>query len=124
MNDKGRPYYKSAFRRLISSAEIAWVAGVFEGEGHLVNNGKFGIRLRVNMVDEDVIRRLHKITGVGKVYERDLRSESRQLQYVWDVCRRNEVLDVLYKIRPWLGTRRSIRASEAIERMESLKSSE
>jgi hypothetical protein len=52
--------------------EIAWAAGLFEGEGTIViagNNGIKGcrIQLAVEMVDEDVVRKFARIAGFGSI---------------------------------------------------------
>lgn len=56
--------------------DLYWVAGVLEGEGcFTINKGpatKDGSRLlrariHLNMVDEDIVRRVHRLLGVGSV---------------------------------------------------------
>src|SRR4051812_10898075 len=54
-----------------TEAEIAWAAGLFEGEGCLRVNDTYGAkRPRAELVstDEDVVRRFHAIVGVGNVH--------------------------------------------------------
>src|SRR5258706_8805196 len=49
-----------------------WLTGIYEGEGCLTRNGRkensHGMKIVVSMRDEDVIRKLHKITQRGYVY--------------------------------------------------------
>ena len=55
----------------ITDTDLAWFAGIVEGEGTFSSQGRHGSRRRpeiaVSMTDEDVIRRCHRITGVGGV---------------------------------------------------------
>jgi hypothetical protein len=53
-----------------SAEEIAWAAGLFEGEGSITRfgrSGKFDLRVSLNMTDEDVVRRFDAIVDRGKV---------------------------------------------------------
>lgn len=58
---------------MASPVEVAWAAGVFEGEGSigLANRGETRSPtpvLRMNMTDRDVLERFYAIVGFGKVY--------------------------------------------------------
>jgi hypothetical protein len=47
--------------------EVAWAAGLFEGEGCLtITSGQPVMRL--NSTDEDAPQRFYEIVGAGKVY--------------------------------------------------------
>ena len=50
-----------------SAEEIAWAAGLFEGEGSIYPSGS-GVRLALKMTDEEPIRRFAKIVKRGSVY--------------------------------------------------------
>lgn len=101
----------------MTEAEIAWVAGIVEGEGCITlvkrqtkrpdaprNTG----RLTVKMNDEDIIRRLHSLTGVGTVCR-----ESRG-QFAWQVQKRADVPPILRTLLPWMGARRTARINEVL----------
>lgn len=100
----------------MTAADLAWVAGVFEGEGSISFVGKQGVTVKVSMTDEDVIRRLHAITGVGQVggpY-----AGTNKPRYAWYVGNKHQVRSLLLALRPWLGERRGQRADEALARTE------
>ena len=56
---------------------LAWMAGIFEGEGYVQGRPRkytradgrefttVGFRLAISMTDEDVIKRFHRLAGVG-----------------------------------------------------------
>src|SRR5665213_179839 len=58
---------------------LAWMAGLFEGEGYVQGRPRsykradgrsfttIGYRLAITMTDEDIIRRFHRLAGVGNV---------------------------------------------------------
>ena len=54
--------------------DFAWAAGLFEGEGSFtlmgktVRSGRFYLELQITSTDEDVIRKFHRVIGVGNVY--------------------------------------------------------
>lgn len=99
----------------MTEAETAWVTGVFEGEGSISFVGKQGVTVKVSMTDEDVIRRLHRITGVGQVggpY-----AGTNKPRYVWYCGAKQEVLWLLLEMLPWLGERRTARATGALARV-------
>jgi hypothetical protein len=50
----------------MTATDIAWLAGIIEGEGTFGRKGHPAGQVRVQMTDEDVIDRLHSLTGVGQ----------------------------------------------------------
>lgn len=55
------------------SEQIAWAAGLFEGEGtwnayQVKPRGKIQMQARVGMTDRDVVERFAEVIGFGKVY--------------------------------------------------------
>lgn len=100
--------------RPATSEELAWAAGLFEGEGSISprRNGK--PRLQVKMTDEDVVRRLRDVVG-GVVYgpyqAKATDGHDRKPYWVWTNGPRDpsEIFD---HFRPWLGARRLERAAE------------
>jgi hypothetical protein len=53
----------------MTDVEKAWLAGIIEGEGTFGRVGRPGGQIRVVMTDQDVIHRLHAITGLGLIHE-------------------------------------------------------
>jgi hypothetical protein len=97
----------------ISSEDLAWFVGLFEGEGDITRNAKKSWRLRIGMSDEDVIRRVHDLVGVGNVWIVPAKDQ-RKTHYVWAVTSHNNVVHLLTLMLPRLGKRRSARALEAL----------
>lgn len=103
--------------------ECAWVAGLIEGEGSFTFAGgttKSGRRfpqIQCGMTDEDVIRKLHRLTGCGGVSVSDSNRKQNpdyKLMYCWIVTRREDVESVLVQIRPHMGDRRRARLDELL----------
>ena len=68
---------------MISDTDIAYIAGLFDGEGHIQykqymrkrkNNKKpyltWQIRLEIAMTDESTLRYIHEVLGVGTINKR------------------------------------------------------
>jgi hypothetical protein len=97
-----------------SAEEIAWAAGLFEGEGCITMiNDRLAIAL-VN-TDEEVIQRFDEVMGIGMLYGPYERSESngypRKPLFRW-VASTYDALDGLQLLSPWLSQRRLERAFE------------
>jgi hypothetical protein len=106
----------------VNAVEIAWVAGIFEGEGTInFPRGDGYPSIRIAMTDEDVVRRLREVTGVGTIITRTkLAKAHHKQQWQWNVCARRDVARVLCAIAPLLGKRRRDRTAEAAERLSRL----
>lgn len=91
--------------------DVAWVAGLFEGEGSIGIDSNAGAGL--GSTDEDVVRRVHQLTGVGHVHER-AQLQSGKRFWFWKVTRADDVITFLRAIHPYLGERRRERADLAI----------
>lgn len=102
------------------SSEIAWVAGLFEGEGTLYKNvdkrnGRTYWHLNIRMTDEDVIRKVYELTGMGtftridKLYQRATKN-----LYKWSVTSRLQLAELLPLLIPHMGERRAAKMHEAL----------
>lgn len=101
----------------LSEAEIAWMAGLFEGEGCILkHNGENSIRLQLQMDDQDVIERFYALVGFGKV---GIRPNGRS--WCWASGAVNEVRQLLILMLPWFGERRSVRTLWALEHSKNNK---
>lgn len=94
--------------------ELAFLAGVFEGEGCATHTrdsrtkeitGRF--RLSVSMTDEDVVKRFYNFFRVGRLggpYE-----TGHKPRYTWTVDTQDDAASVAYMLYPFLGIRRQER---------------
>lgn len=99
--------------------DIAWAAGLFEGEGHIGFNHKSSVQLSVTMADRDVVERLRDVIGIPvriTVQDRSYQGRRRTL-YQWRVSRQCEAYAVLVMFYPFFGERRRARAMEGIKRL-------
>lgn len=100
-------------------AEIAWAAGLFEGEGCITqSSGRLAVRL--NGTERSVIDRFCAIVGEGKVYgpyTQDGCADAARYRwkpyFVW-VAYGGRGLNVLLLLDQWLSERRRARACELI----------
>lgn len=105
--------------------ELAWAAGVFEGEGFIGTYDYRGHRpswmMSVEMTDEDVVRKLHRVMGLGKVYGPYLRKTGRCADplptWVWRLARRCDIYAACVALFPFMGQRRQERMVEAIREL-------
>jgi hypothetical protein len=90
--------------------EIAWAAGLFEGEGcSTLSNGRPVMRL--NSTDEDTPRRFCEIVAAGKVYGPYPRMPPRKPVWIWVA----DGIDAMLTVRllgSWFGQRRRLKAQE------------
>src|SRR5215471_13395567 len=105
----------------VSQAQIAWFAGVFEGEGSIyvrrfvrgkAKTEHFHGGLRLQMTDEDVVRRIHQITGVGSVVSCRPTGLGSKRSWAWQVQDRAGFEIAVEMLRPYLGERRSAKLVE------------
>lgn len=94
--------------------DVAWAAGLFEGEGCFsfrrdprYNYSQWTAKL--SMKDEDIVRRFHAVVGVGTVTYADPPSWRRAghvPMWLWRVGSREGVRHVVDLLSPLLGARR------------------
>lgn len=111
----------------ISRENVAWAAGLFEGEGSIIwatvrnRNPKLPpwkrCGLSLHMTDEDVVRKFHSIVGVGKVngpYNYSTKNTKRKSSCYWNVQSFEKMQAVIVMFWPWLGERRRNRYKEIL----------
>lgn len=101
----------------MNNEEIAWVAGILEGEGCFDFNDIYlrnYPRVRLEMKDEDIIRRVHALIG-GKIYFRKRKQKQHSDTYRLTINQRFYLEPLLLQILPWLGTRRKVVVQEQID---------
>lgn len=113
---------------MATEAEIAWAAGLFEGEGHIGwSNASRDLtgthqrphaRLTLSMSDQDVVEKFCLVVGRGKVspkvHHRTWKPHFKD-QWSWEVRSWEDVTAVLSLLLPCLGARRTERAYEVLE---------
>ncbi|HZO69391.1 MAG TPA: LAGLIDADG family homing endonuclease [Kribbellaceae bacterium] len=100
----------------MKATEIAWAAGLFEGEGCITifeqkQNVLPLIRLSVQMTDRDVLERFCRIVECGRVQvaHRAPRG-NRKPTFGWSIGNRPDVERILLEFLPWLCERRAAKA--------------
>lgn len=89
---------------------IKWAAGLFEGEGCLDYSN--GLRARVGMTDEDVIRKFHDAVGFGSVGTLQPPGNRKKV-WVWSAYGENAIT-LMHIFYPYLGQRRLAIADKLI----------
>jgi intein/homing endonuclease len=93
--------------------EVAWLAGLFEGEGSFYLNrikkkGKIYIypAAAIKMTDEDIIRRAKELFKLGTIREYNSKNTTYKKAWVYTI-NGYESVNALYKLlSPYLGARR------------------
>jgi len=99
---------------------IQWFAGLYEGEG-CINYSSRCLKLYLGSNDEDVLMEIIKVVGLGKVRrKKPSLNKNHKQQYVWTLTSRNEVLDLVEKIIPYLGKRRTEQIKKTINGLRRL----
>src|SRR3954453_18258073 len=99
-----------------SAIEVAWVAGLFEGEGCIVHRRQAAAELILGTTDEDVAERLHRIMGCGTLNV-EVRQAPHRTLYRWSLCEGSAITEVLTALLPYFGERRRQRALDTLERL-------
>jgi hypothetical protein len=99
---------------------IAWAAGLFEGEGcvrmmRIKASASATPSLSLQMTDEDVVRQMHAVTGLGRVYGpyQPKRADYKPI-WAWHVVSYEKVQALIACWWPWLGTRRRAKARDVL----------
>lgn len=104
---------------MISIKDIAWIAGLLEGEGYFSHpraGNKFCATIRLAMTDRDVIDRAAVLMGAGSrghVGVHTKPSATRQCVYGFTLHGKYAIAWMM-TILPFMGDRRAIRIREAI----------
>jgi len=107
-----------------TDADIAWAAGLFEGEGCFFACDKYerktGTTRRVTCAmlstsDLDVLKRFQAIVGVGGFFQvKEHRKGTYKPLWRWQVQSHSGVEHVGELLRPWLGQRRTQKLDEVL----------
>ena len=107
--------------------DIAWAAGLFEGEGCITDTDTRNPNnplLQMTMTDEDVMKRFIKIVGYGNLTEVNRLAPSQKEywkpQFKWAVRKKKEVKRMLLMFLPYLGERRACKALDALDKQDKI----
>jgi hypothetical protein len=109
----------------MTETEIAWAAGLFEGEGSMVIRPTKAEKVQqrfpyvvisLGMCDQDVVERFAELMGYGRVhhYPRSIANPKHKDIWYWQVARRSDCKRIVEMFLPYLGERRSARAREIL----------
>jgi hypothetical protein len=109
----------------ISKVNLAWVAGLFEGEGSFdvkISKRKTYhneyLRMQLSSTDEDVIEKLYSYVGVGTVHGpyANCRNDGLERKSYWHwTVSGSKALILAQKLLPFLGKRRTEKLEELLE---------
>lgn len=97
----------------MNKEELAWAAGLFEGEGCIKGDrykGSMVFRLHLNSTDRDTVYRFAKIINVGHVRYDEYENPKWSPQWCWYASSFEDVQAIIIMLWPWLGNRRQARA--------------
>ena len=108
----------------MNAVDIAWLAGLFEGEGNISIAKNGGTRLTIRMCDRDVIDRVNEMfpcTNIQVVVPKPVRASFNQpqTQYAWRISNPTKVREILLLLLPWFGERRAAKACEVLAHLDS-----
>ena len=101
----------------MNQIEVAWLAGLLEGEGCFCIKSSGGAYINVSMTDEDVVRRVHSLTGVGTVITHQ--RPNRKRVWTWRTGDREAVDQLAKTLLPHMGERRSAKIRDLIAHLQS-----
>lgn len=103
--------------RQMSPVQVAWLAGLLEGEGTFVSKRR--PHIAVAMTDQDVVQRLLDWTGLGRIHSVGRQKDHHKPAWIWTVRRRAHIQHLVRLVRPWLGERRGVAADALLQRVTS-----
>lgn len=98
--------------------EIAWAAGLFEGEGCIHELKKTSASLSVAMTDLDVLERFREVVGAGHIGDARQRQANWKPIYQLQIYGREDVARILALFLPWFQSRRRAKAMAVLKRLE------
>ncbi|WBB67738.1 LAGLIDADG family homing endonuclease [Micromonospora sp. WMMD812] len=99
----------------MSMVELAWLAGLLEGEGTFCTHytktrgrqePQTRVRIAVQMTDEDVVRKVQSIVGLGNVLKRKAQKDHHKDSFTWSVQAMDVVVALGTLLMPHMGERR------------------
>lgn len=106
----------------MSELELAWAAGLFDGEGHISSTRSTArpkhvkLYMHVSMCDEASVNRFCEAVGVGHVTELKRKTVMNKTVWRWQLQSTDKVKKALDAIWPYLGEIKKADATRALER--------
>jgi hypothetical protein len=102
-----------------TEAEVAYCAGLFEGEGSIAVYRKYGVFIHIKMTDLEPLEKFMSIMGgsiCGPYQAKRLRVDGGPMKPVWyyRVGSWVKVIRIANLMLPWLGPRRSAKITEVL----------
>lgn len=121
--DEQRPEEKRPAVKRTHKEELAWAAGIYEGEGCLssrhsnrLHRRDRGLVLKLKMTDADVVRHFVRIVQPdGRVLGPYIKP-NRKPVWIWQTGKYREVRRITNELRPWLFARRRKQIRAAFKR--------
>jgi outer membrane protein assembly factor BamA len=101
----------------MKNTDIAWAAGLFEGEGCISLPSNHSVSLKLKMTDRDVVERLHALFPCPKIEVKNYATSSNpnyKTQYGWNITDGKEITRILNLFMPYFGQRRKAKAQELL----------
>jgi hypothetical protein len=101
-----------------SPIDIAWAAGLIEGEGSIqVRKKANGASVVVQMTDEDVLKSMQSRLGIGTVNGPygHAGTSVRKPRWMWQIGHQRDVARLLLAITPMMGVRRREQIDRAVD---------
>lgn len=99
----------------MTEVEIAWLAGLFEGEGYVTINART-LSMGITMTDLDVLQKVQQVTGCGSLLPRRVYSEKHTQTHSWRVSNLPQAQEIARAIYPHMGARRRAKLDEVLAR--------
>lgn len=119
-----RPEREKIDIRQMSDVDLAWLAGLLEGEGTFVvhheparerRRASVVIRIAVHMTDRDVVERVRDIVGLGTVLRRPPSKPHHKETFRWAISAKAPTLKLMQTLRPHMGERRAAQIDRCIQ---------
>ena len=106
----------------MTDTQIAWVSGLFEGEGCIhIRKKQRGLILSLCSTDIDIVQRLQELVG-GKfaLKTRNTVPEHWKPIYDWKLHANEQTKALLLKMLPFFGERRAYTALNALDHLDGI----
>lgn len=109
----------------MNTTDIAWFAGLFEGEGCFSIEKNGNTKLSLSSTDPDIIERIKVLFPIHQNVTPQQPKPAREgynlpkMKYTWRVSNPKEVRRITFLILPFLGQRRTAKANQLIAHLDA-----